>query len=171
MKYFEGAKSLVSNKYKATQLVREQSDDMVEACFTLNDDDIVEGDKTFYSLKKLFLQFYNDPTEITFVDEVFNGNYEHWKYFRDFTKAVRELYAITKEEAELRLLKDAIQGMSELAASPSKAQAAAIKFLADRGMKVGEEKRGRGRPKKAPEVDTAAGFKSVEEEDAARMFN
>ena len=116
------------------------------------------------SMEKLYLQFYKDPTEYSFVKEVFEGDWEHWYQMRE-SKLVAPLYARWKHDAEAKLYAEAMkQVVSTAFDENNKNSFAALKWLIERGNKNTTTK-SVGRPKKEkkePEIDTSDLLKDLE---------
>ena len=66
-----------TGRWRTKSLFKEMYQDKFKPVFTLKEQDIIEGDTYFPSMRKLFLS-YNDPTGYQFAHEVL-GSYEHWK--------------------------------------------------------------------------------------------
>lgn len=113
--------------------------------WTLDDEDH-DG---VYSLRKWYLKFYQDPTEVEFVKTCFEGDFKHWDVFKN-SKDIGTYYRQYKKDAEAMLLADAMKKIVEIAMDTSnKSSMSALKYLADRGSRLleGPKERG-GRPKK-----------------------
>jgi hypothetical protein len=113
------------------------------AIFTFNDDDKEYEDKTYYSLKKLFLSC-DDPTEYEFANKFLLG-WRHWQRMNE-NIVLRKEFDVWREEFEVKLRSDAIRSIIDMTAEGANFQAA--KWLADKGW----DKRAAGRPSKA-EID------------------
>ena len=142
-------------EYRATHIVDFQSQ-----IFNLKEDDY----KGTYSLKKIYLSF-NDPTEYSFAIAVF-GNWKYWKRLQSSSFLQLHLEE-WREEMEIKLRSKGIDIQVGIAGDDlHKSQAAASKWLADKGWEL---KKPVGRPSKAAKEaqqrqDRAA--KSVLERDA-----
>lgn len=117
---------------------------------------LAEDDKDGYiSFSKLYLSYYWDPTELRFVDDVFEGDFDHWEYFRQ-SFFLADLCQKLRKKAEKMRIARAYEQISKIAYDESnKNNLQALKFLV--GDTIKEEKKTAGRPKKAkaePEVDT-----------------
>lgn len=118
-----------------------------KATFTLSEEDH-DG---LYSLPKLFLKHYTDPTEMSFVNEVFDGDIEHWEAFKN-TKAIVPIYQKLRKKADMMLQSAAMNKIVSIAFDESnKNNFTALKYLVDR--KPAEPSKGRGRPKKEEKVE------------------
>lgn len=107
-----------------------------------------EDTEDTYSFKRLYLKYYNDPQEISFVDNVLAGRYDVWKSIlnHDSLKAaVKEL----REEARARFLADNYKQIKTIAdTADAKTSIAALKFLCSSVSGSSEEGNSRGRPSK-----------------------
>jgi len=103
------------------------------AVFTMSDQDRTIDGKTYYSLKKLFLEC-GDPTEYNFAIAVF-GSWPHWKRLCKYW--LKHYIKDWREELELKLRADAIRNAIK---SSANGNYNASKWLTERGW---EEKRGR----------------------------
>lgn len=121
----------------------------------------------YYSFRKWFLKFYQDPTEVEFVKECFEGDMVHWEQFKN-SRDLNPIYKQLKKEAEQLLLADAMRKIVEVAMDTSnKNSLTALKYLADRGTKVlGEPVNKGGRPKKE---DIAKAAREMAQEDKDLM--
>lgn len=109
------------------------------AVYSLKDEDHVTDDKTYPSLKRLYLEL-EDPTEYHFATQ-YLASWSQWKRIcanKNLSKHVEEW----REELELKLRSQAVQDIIQMSADEKGFQAA--KWLADRGW----DKKGAGRPKK-----------------------
>lgn len=123
-----------------------QASDMpFEPIFNLGEDDTEDT----WSLKKLYLKYYNDPHEILFVDEVLGGRFDLWKTMTEH-KVLSKFIQTLREEARARFLADNFKMIKTIAdVSEPKTAIAALKFLCTSiGGKPAEEGAGRGRPSK-----------------------
>lgn len=109
------------------------------AIFTLNDDDKIYNDKTYYSLKKWYLDI-GDPTEYEFAKKCLLG-WRHWKRICENALFKNQYLEEWRDELEVLLRSEGI--LSVMSQSEDNFQAA--KWLADKGW----DKRGAGRPSKA----------------------
>lgn len=104
-----------------------------------------------YSLEQLFLEHYNDPTEYSFVEDVFEGDVKHWEEFKN-GRFIHPHYLKWKAKAEGRLLSEAMSRIVETAFDGNnKNSFQALKYLVERNTKS-TDKPGRGRPKKEKEA-------------------
>ena len=166
-KYWKSDITNSTGKYCTSSAIKELSTNpgAVEPSFTID-----RYDNELPSLFKLFMSFYTDPTEITFVNEVFNGDYRHWTAFKN-SKLFKPYYDQWREEADLRLLSDSIRGIQTLANTEGKSQLPALKYLADRGYNRTEEESKRGRPSKAEKEKVIKEISEREEESRAILFD
>lgn len=133
-----------------------------DAMFTLKDNDHEHNGKTYYSLKRLYLEM-GDPTEYEFAITYLLG-WKHWQRLCE-NRALRKHIDEWREELEVKLRCRGIKSMM-FAAAGGNYQAA--KFLADRGW----DNKGAGRPSKADvdrEVKIQADIRSEFEADALRL--
>lgn len=114
-----------------------------------------EDDEIYKSFSKVYLKYYLDPTEYQFVEDVFDGNWEHWEKFREGRDTAEICQKLRKKAEKMRIAK-AYEQITNIAYDENnKNNLQALKFLL--GDTIKEEKKGAGRPKKAkaePEVDT-----------------
>ena len=120
--------------------------------FTTADED--EG--IYKSFSKLYLKYYLDPTELQFINEVFEGDIEHWEQFRE-GRDTADLCRKLRKKAERMRISKAYEQITNIAYDENnKNNLPALKFLI--GDTVKEEKKAVGRPKKAKteiDVDTS----------------
>lgn len=110
------------------------------AIFTLNDEDKLYKDKTYWSLKRFYLEI-GDPTEYEFANECLLG-WTHWKRLLE-NKLIRKELDIWRDELEIALRSEGIRNIMNLGASDG-GNFQAAKWLADKGW----DKRTPGRPSK-----------------------
>lgn len=104
-----------------------------------------------YSLEQLFVEHYNDPTEYSFVEDVFEGDVKHWEVFKNST-FIKPYYERWKAKAEGKLMSEAMSKIVMTAFDENnKSSFQALKYLVERN----QPKAARGRPKK--EKDTSTG--------------
>lgn len=108
------------------------------AIYTLKDQDHVWNEKTYSSLKRLYLEVA-DPTEYVFATTYLLG-WRHWKRLCD-NKVIRAYIDEWREELEVKLRS---QGVKHALTSAKTGSFQAAKWIADRGW----EQRGVGRPSK-----------------------
>ena len=105
-----------------------------------------------YSMEKLFLEYYRDPTEYRFVQDVFEGDIKHWETMKN-SSAVNKYYILWKQKAEARLLSEAMGRIVTTALDEdNKNSFQALKYLVERNT-VKAAKKSVGRPKKEIEDD------------------
>ena len=134
-----------------------------EACFTLGDEDKEYKDKTYPSLKRLYLES-GDPTEYKFATEHLLG-WKHWQRMCE-NKIIRRHIDEWREELEVKLRCQAIGDAITLAKS---GQFQAAKWVADRGWAT----RAAGRPSKSEIEHEKKVQARIDEEygaDVVRMF-
>lgn len=123
--------------------------------FTFDGEDKVYKGKTFYSLKRLYLDMA-DPVEYRFAT-TYLYDWPHWERLCKNALVGRHIEA-WRRELQLMLAAEGVQNMLELAANGSSFQAA--KYLAENGW----VKEKRGRPSKEEiEGHLKAAKKEVEE--------
>lgn len=105
-----------------------------------------------YSMEKLFMEHYKDPTEYTFVRDAFEGDIQHWEAVKECLMLVK-VYPVWKKKAMARLTSEAMLKIVETAFDDSnKNSFTALKYLVEKDAKV-TKKSGAGRPKKEKEPD------------------
>lgn len=103
-----------------------------------------------YSMEQLFLDHYMDPTEYSFVQEVFEGDFKHWETFKTATW-IAPLYEMWKRKAEAKLMSEAMNKIVTIAFDENnKSCFQALKYLVER-----KPKEKVGRPKKEKVEDKA----------------
>ena len=139
----------IGNKFvtNAAFLETPENNAAYKPTFTFADED-KEG---CYSFPKLFLKHYKDPTEMTFIDEVFNGDIKHWEFFKA-SKFIAPVYEQLRKRADLMLQSEAMGKIVSIAFDDcNKNNFTALKYLVDRNKTT--TKTGAGRPKKVKEPD------------------
>lgn len=137
-------KRRLSNRYFTVSTVKELNYYLPDykSTFTLADEDH-DG---LYSFPSLFLKHYQDPTEMAFVNEAFEGDIEHWEAFKN-AKLIFPIYTRLRKKADMMLQSAAMNKIVNIAFDDSnKNNFTALKYLVDR--KTKEPTKGRGRPKK-----------------------
>ena len=100
-----------------------------------------------YSMEKLFMEHYTDPTEYSFVQDVFEGDIEHWEAVKSSVSMVKR-YESWKKKAEAMLISDAMMKIVSTALDENnKNSFQALKYLVERGEKLAKRPTA-GRPKK-----------------------
>lgn len=103
-----------------------------------------------YSLEQLFVEHYNDPTEFSFVEDVFEGDVKHWEAFKS-SHFIAPLYENWKRKAEGKLMSEAMAKIVDTAFDEkNRSSFQALKYLVERKQKD-DTKPTRGRPKKVKE--------------------
>ena len=109
-----------------------------------------------YSMEQLFMEHYTDPTEYSFIQDVFEGDIEHWEAIKK-SQFVAKHYEVWKKNAEAKLLSDAMLKIVSTAFDDSNRNSfQALKYLVERDAKTTKRPTA-GRPKKekaADEVDS-----------------
>lgn len=119
--------------------------------FTLADEDH-DG---YLSFSKLFLSYYKDPSEASFVEDVFEGDWKHWEAFKNSIN-IDELYSTLRKQADKRLESEAMSKIISIAFDDNnKNNLQALKFIIDGKAAKSKEKVGRPKKeKKEPEIDS-----------------
>ena len=60
-----------------------------------------------YSMEKLYMEHYSDPTEYSFVQDVFEGDLDHWEAVKN-SQWLAKYCALWRKNAEAKLLSDAM---------------------------------------------------------------
>lgn len=134
-----------------------------EAVYTLKDYDHELNGKTYYSLKRLYLEC-EDPTEYEFANTHLLG-WKHWQRMCE-NKVIRKHIDEWREELEVKLRSEAILEAIKQARGGT---FQAAKWVADRGWNT----RAAGRPSKAEvehEKKIMARIDNEYGEDVIRMF-
>lgn len=107
----------------------------------------------YYSMERLFLEHYQDPTEYTFVQDVFDGDIQHWDAMKT-SQWIEPYYKKWKKKAEAKLLSEAMNKIVSTAFDESNRNSfQALKYLVERKQKD-DTKTKVGRPKKVKEEET-----------------
>ena len=125
-------------RYKTLSLFLEIAYDR-DAIYTLKDYDHDYNDKTYISLKRLFLEIA-DPTEYTFSTKYLAG-WEHWQKICN-NKVLAQHIEKWRTELEMKLRSEAVR---TIYGQSRKGSVTAAKWLAERGW----DDRPAGRPSKA----------------------
>lgn len=142
---WKGPRKTSKGKYVCKSAFAELSSQEYPATFTI----LSEDRDGLISMEKKFLEYYSDPTEYRFVQEVFEGDVTHWEVFKS-SVGLCDYYREWKQKALKKLQSEAMQRLIENALNGN---TQALKYLLDMDV----EKKGRGRPKKpavAEEVDS-----------------
>lgn len=103
-----------------------------------------------YSMEQLFLDHYMDPTEYSFVEDVFEGDFKHWEAMKTSLN-IQPLYENWKKKAEAKLMSEAMNKIVTIAFDENnKSCFQALKYLVER-----KPKEKVGRPKKEKVEDKA----------------
>ena len=107
------------------------------------------------SFSKLFLSYYRDPSERSFVEDVFEGDWKHWRSFREST-VTGEIYRTLRQQADEMLVGDAMNKVLAIAFDDNnKNNLQALKFIIDGKTAKSKEKVGRPKKeKKEPEINS-----------------
>ena len=148
-----------SNKYYINRIFADlpctaiPDDDPYVPTFTI----APEHKEGLYSMEQLYLEHYTDPTEYSFVQDVFEGDIDHWEAVKTSQWLSRH-YGMWKKRADAMLVSAATKRIVETAFDENnKNSFQALKYLVERGEKT-TKKAGAGRPKKekaAEEVDNS----------------
>lgn len=119
--------------------------------FTLADEDH-DG---LISFPKLFLNYYKDPSESKFVEDVFEGDWKHWELFKN-SMYISEMYELLRKQSDKRLESEAMNKIISIAFDDNnKNNLQALKFIIDGKTSKTKEKVGRPKKeKKEPEIDS-----------------
>lgn len=130
------------------------------AIYTLKEVDHEWNGKTYFSLKRLYLET-NDPTEYEFATK-YLLSWKHWQRLCD-NKVLRAYIDEWREELEIKLRSKAVKKMID---SANKGGVQASKWLSDRGW----AQRGAGRPSKAQVASEKAFMARVDSEYGADVI-
>lgn len=104
-------------------------------------------DETTYSLKKLYLKHWSDPTEVTFVDTELGGRWDLWQKMCEH-KEISAYISTLREEARARYLSNNFKALHELAETgDAKTRMSTLKFLCT-SILADTKTSDRGRPSK-----------------------
>lgn len=131
-------------KFYATSLFLEKNtSSSVWPPFSLeNEDRWIEGEimyaegaapsqpvRHYPSMKRIYMEYYYDPTEYEFVQAVF-GDWEHWERLCE-TKWFAPIVNAWRKEAEIKLRSKAIKELADIAVSEGAKGLNAAKWLAE----------------------------------------
>lgn len=154
-----------------TPLFKEFSKDPTYSCVLFNMTD--EDDEVSYSLRKLYMCFLDDPTEIDFVDNVLFGKYDFLEGLKKNTQ-LSSFYKSIRTEAEQRRIAKNIKEISVIArGDDQKNKMAALKYLTDNSFNTFEATIKRGRPSKEERegaLKLAVKEMTEDEQDLARLL-
>ena len=139
--YIKGLGKGVGKLFAEAQLPQDAG---FKPIFTMAEEDTED----LYSFKRLYLKYYKDPTEVSFVDAVLGGRFDILKGIEKH-KALKDYLQTLREEARARYLADtyrAIKGLADV--SDAKTAIGALKFLCTAVKGTEEAGPGRGRPSK-----------------------
>lgn len=141
------------------------TDDTLPALMNLSEED----DDTTVSLKKLYKQYWHDPTDIEFVDAVMGGRYDLWKRMCEHKQVGEEIQA-WKEESHARYVAEQMRNIKDLAdKSDPKTRMAALKFMCNTVLGSSEPSNTRGRPSKK-EIQQKTAEMLQDDEDIRAAF-
>lgn len=152
-----------SNRWLTAALFLETASDKSTAMFTINDQDVVEGDKVYLSLKRVYLETL-DPTEYRFATR-YLGGWKHWLTLQR-SSLLKPVIEDWRMELEVAIRSEQIAAIGEFAKGPKGFQAA--KFLAEAGWR----ERKVGAPSKAEKegaLKRDAALESALSDDAERL--
>jgi len=99
--------------------------------YTLRHDDYTVGDKTYISMKKIYMSYDHIPGfEYDFAMDVF-GSWEHWEKIT--RSSFRSHIVAWREELDVRLKAEAMKQMIYASKGDDARGVAAAKYLADKG--------------------------------------
>lgn len=111
---------------------------------------------TLHSFHNLYMQYcVTDPTEVSFVDAVFDGNFIYFERIQN-NSSVRTYLDQYRKEAAIRRKSIAFKTIVGEAASDSKGATAAAKYLIDEPWATKDARTTDGRKKRAEARETAA---------------
>ena len=125
-----------------------------------------EDNNGLISMERLYMEHYRDPTEYTFVRDVFDGDMKHWEAFKNGT-FIKEHYDRWRSAACAKLASEATEKIVNIAFDDNnRNQFTALKYLVEKDNKP-TTRNSVGRPKKEPK---APDFNSRDiMEDIARL--
>ena len=155
-------------RYRTQSLFWEMRDSSMDPIWSTKDYDLVKGDKTYKSLKNIYMSYTHVPGfEYDFAMDLF-GSWDHWlKLCNDTTPAIKDMIKGWRDELDVRIKAKGIKSiiLHSLDDDPKGLQAA--KYLVEKGY---ESKR--GRPSKAEverETKIQAGVNKELKDDMERI--
>jgi hypothetical protein len=137
--------------------------------FTLREEDLVKNDKTYVSLRKLYLSYCcSDPTEYTFAWTVF-GSWETWQQLAR-SNYIKENVGAWRREVEVKIKSEAISSIAKEMRTGGRSSFGAAKLLLERGWLDDEnasKAKAKLKAKEEEELDKQA--LSLLSEDAERL--
>jgi hypothetical protein len=137
-----------------------------EPLYSIKGYDLEKGDKTFPSLKKIYLAYDHVPGfEYQFAMEVF-GNWSHWAKLCNISQLRGDIKE-WQEELDIKLKCESMKAMMLAAKDNDAKGVSAAKYLAEKGYQ-----KKAGRPSKeevAREIKIAAGVKQELQDDMERI--
>jgi len=137
--------------------------------FTLREDDLVKNDKTYASLRKLYLSYCcTDPTEYTFAWSVF-GSWETWQQLARSNYIKKDVEA-WRREVEVKIKSEAIRSIADEMRTGGRSSFGAAKLLLERGWlddKSASKAKAQLKAKEEEDLNTEA--LRVLEDDAERL--
>ena len=155
--------------YGVVNLFRDYTNDVSVSIFNLG----LEDTEDTYSFRKLYMQFLDDPTEISFVDNVLGGRFDLLERIKTNNKT-KEFYNSVRAEAEQRRLANNIKQIVEIAKDTAdKNRFSALKYLSDNSFVGVKSENKRGRPSKEEKegaLKLAMKEMTEDEQDLARLL-
>jgi hypothetical protein len=141
--------------------------------WTLKEKDLVIGDKTYVSMKRVYLEM-EDVTEYDFAIATL-GSYKHWERLVE-SPIIRKHIDQWRKELNLKLKARAMKSIIRSATEDEKLSFQAMKYLADN--EYLDKKSKRGRPSKEEisaelrkEVETSKTFRDDAERIGLKLVN
>jgi len=155
-----------SNNAPLTQsLFVETNGTSKDPIMTLGDNDLKMGDKTIYSLKKIYME-EQDPEEYKVAMRIF-GSWAHWKRLLD-NKKIMKYIRMYREELDVSIRSNAVRSLIASATQEGVKGISAAKYIAEKGWK----KRKAGAPSREEvkhELKVQTDMDSELEEDMKRL--
>lgn len=132
-----------------------------------------EDTDTTFSIRKLYMCFLEDPTEVAFTDAVLNGRYDFLETFKT-SITFKDFYKSVRAEAEQRRIAGNIKEIVKISKDENNKQRLdALKYLTNNTFTAVEGEVKRGRPSKAEKegaMKLALKEMSEDEQDLARLL-
>ena len=153
-------------RYRTNSLFYEYKVAGMTPIWTIFDKDRKVGNKTYPSLKRIYMSYNHVPEyEYDFAMNIF-GDWDHWDRLSNHS-SLKEVFARWREELDVRLKADAIREIIKVSQSESSSASQAARYIAEKGY-ISK----RGRPSKAEierEKKIEAGVESELKEDFERI--
>ena len=121
-------------RYRTQSLFWEMRDPSMDPIWSTKDYDLVKGDKTYKSLKNIYMSYTHVPGfEYDFAMDLF-GSWDHWlKLCNDTTPAIKDMIKGWRDELDIRIKAKGIKSimLHSLDDDPKGLQAA--KYLVENG--------------------------------------